>query len=245
MKNIYWIPLVIVLALVCTYSSDSNKAKLDLITLASSPTFYPLYCNVDTNLISDCGTASVALATTGIPGVPGATPTPTATPAGGGTGNQQNTRFTVTSTLPCSTTSEYITLKFVYDTTQTQGNIDSQQGLNISGGLFGNTITGRVGTVKWLTQGVDVNPATTGAQRLSYLNVELNVTGEQTTGGTTTTALPRTCYTTDNVNCTALVTQTQCYTTDNKTCTSSSTTSGTTTTVKGTIKCSARNLLPN
>jgi hypothetical protein len=228
----------------CTSSSDSNKAKLDLITLASTATFYPLYCDVDTNLISDCGTASVALATTGIPGATGAT-TPTPTPTTGGTSGQQNTRFTVTSTLPCSTTAEYITLKFIYDTTQTQGNIDSQQGLNISGGLFGNTVTGRVGTVKWLTQGVDVNPATTGAQRLSFLNVELNVTGELSAGGTTTTALPRTCYTTDNVNCTALVTQTQCYTTDNKTCSSSSAGTGTTTTVKGTIKCSARNLLPN
>jgi len=215
-------------------TKNENEVHIDLLPLVDSTKTYLLNNGIDMDLTPNCGTATPATAATST----GTTTTTTSTSS-----RSTNTRFTVLSQLVMKTTKEILTIKFIYDTTQTQGAIDQQQGFTFTGGLFNDTITGKQGTVKWLNQGVNVDDSNQGTQIVQFFNINVNLQGTYTPGvGTTTT--PTECYTSDSVNCTSTVTTTKCFTTDNKTCLSSASTTsgGTAIVIKGSLNCNAKNI---
>jgi hypothetical protein len=127
---------------------------------------------------------------------------------------------------------------------QIQGPVDAQQGFTMTGGITQNTISGKIGTVKYgyINSGIGyINESVTGAQTLSFFDIDITLSGTfQPSVSSTTT--PNTCYTLDNVNCTTQVTSSQCFTDDNRTCRVINT-SGTPVTIKGTINCTSNTLI--
>ncbi len=220
-------------------TKNENEVHMDLLSIVDpannySGKYYFLNNGIDMDLTPNCGTATPATTTTS---------TGTTTTSTSSSSRTTNTRFTVLSQLVMKSTKETLTMNFLYDTTQTQGSIDQQQGFTFTGGAFSDTVTGKQGTVKWINQGVNVDDTNQGSQIISYMNVELNLQGTYTEGSGTTTT-PSECYTSDNINCTSTTTTSKCFTTDNKTClsTSSTTSGGTSIIIKGTINCNAKNV---
>lgn len=214
---------------------NENNAALSILD-DSTPALYPFNGEVDSSVTTSCGQASPATtATTGTGGTTGST--------GGTTSTTNNTRFTVISQLIFKT-KETLNLRFIYDSTQTQGTIDPQQGFVLAGGLFGKTVQGTQGTVKWFNQGINIDTALQSTQQVSFFNLEIKLNGTYSTTSASSTIL-RQCYTTDGVNCTSVVTTTQCFTSDSKTCLVQNTsTDALPVIISGTIKCNAPNIVP-
>ncbi len=213
---------------------DQNKVDLSLLPIAGgSLLWFP--GEIDTSLTSSCGIASTATSTsTGTTGTTGTTTTTTGT---------TSTKFAIVSQLVFKTR-ETLFLRYTYDYNQTQGNINAQQGFVLTGGFFGKTATGTQGTVKWASNGININTSLTTAQEISQFQVDLDLIGTYVDGATTTNNT--TCYTLDNVNCTAqtTTTTTTCYTSNNQTCLVAATNSGATQVViRGSLNCYARNVV--
>ncbi len=214
---------------------DNNKVDLTFLpTSGGDVLWFP--GEVDTSVTSSCGTASTATAaSTGTPGA-----TPGAAPAATGT---TNTKFAIVSQLVFKTR-ETLFLRYTYDFTQTQGNINAQQGFVLTGGVFGKTATGTQGTVKWASTGININTSLTAAQEIATFQVDVDLIGTYVAGNTTTNNT--TCFTLDNVNCTAQssTTTTTCFTSNNQTCLVASTNSTSTQVViRGNLKCNAPNVV--
>jgi len=216
---------------------DQNEAKLDITPIigllgGSALVIYLGEINMDRT--ADCGRASVETAATGPTG--GATtPAPTT-----GSSSTTNTRFAIVSTFQMKT-EETLNLRYTYDINQTQGPINPQQGFSLTGGLFGNSVTGRTGTITWGNAGLNIDPKKS-SQQLNFMQVDLNITGSFVPGNGTT-AQPTLCSTIDSVNCTAGQAATQCFTIDNRTCLVDTTSSeAKQVTIKGKITCNAPNI---
>ncbi|MCE9502081.1 MAG: hypothetical protein K8R21_16490 [Leptospira sp.] len=223
------------LFLACTQKKE-NKVDLSVYPFLD-PGIKTLFLTngIDSDLTPNCGTGTPATAST-----TGTTGTSTGATSSGS--KTANTRFTILSQLVMKVTHETLNMKFIYDTTQTQGSIDQQQGFTFTGGVFADTIAGKQGTVKWLNSGVNIDDTNTGTQIIQFLKVELNLSGTYTPGSGTTTT-PTQCYTVDNINCTSATATTQCFTTDNAKCISSATGEGATPIIiRGTINCNAKNV---
>lgn len=231
----------------CTNTKEQNKIKFSTPELLNilSPEDAIIYLGdreIDQTLTPYCGTATptTSMGTT-IPGQTTPTPQPTTGTSGSGT------RFTIFSQLVMKYTKEVLTLKFLYDMNQYQGNIDPQMGFILTGKLFGRTITGTQGTVKWYNQGIGYINTTgsTGVQTLSFFILDINLTGTYTDSVSSTTQ-PVQCPTLDGINCTSAPTNGRtCLTTNNLVCAVSTNTTGTPVTIVGKLKCSAKNIIPN
>lgn len=222
--------LTIILTETCTNKSD-NKVHIPL--LLPTGQVYLLNDDIDASLSSNCGIAT--------PGNSSSTTNTTPTTNTTNTSGTPTTLYTIVSQFTMKTTRENLILKFAYDSTQFQGPINSQQGFVMTGGAFGNTVTGTQGTIKW-TGGIGtINSGCTGPQQLQYFNLSLNLSGYYTPGIATTT-IPTTCFTTDNVNCNTSGTV-SCYTTDNKTCLVNTTTTGSIILIQGTVKCNSQTVV--
>lgn len=214
---------------------NQNKVDLSFLPIAGgSVLWFP--GDIDTSVTSSCGTASTATSTsTGNTGTTGTTTTSTS--------GTTNTKFAIVSQLVFKTR-ETLFLRYTYDYLQTQGNINAQQGFVLTGGYFAKTATGTQGTVKWASNGININTSLTAAQEISTFTVDLDLIGTYVDGATTTNNT--TCYTLDNVNCTAqtTTTTTTCYTSNNQTCLVASTNSGATQVIiRGSLKCYAPNVV--
>lgn len=223
----------------CQYlnTKDPNKTQLTFSLLNSATPAGLFLGEIDSALTPNCGIGSPAAATAGT--TPGGQPTPAPT---GTTGNTNNTRFTIFSQLVFKT-AETLGIRFIYDLNQTQGPVDPQQGFTLTGGAFANTVTGNRGTVRWGNQGININPAVSGSQPLTFFQISIDLSGTYTPGVSTTTT-PSSCNTIDGINCTAAASSTQCFTADNRTCLVNSSSSGTTAlTIKGDLRCNSANVI--
>ncbi len=227
-------------------SKDENKTKLSFPEVASllSPTdtvafFYTR--DIDKSLTTNCGIATPGT-TTGATGTatPGAT-----TPTTGTTGTSTSKRVVLSQLV--FKTGETLTMKFQYDSNQFQGALDQQQGFTLTGGIFGATVKGTQGTVKWSGQSLGyIDETNNAAQSLTFLIVDVSLRGTYTPGAASSGVTPVECNTTDGVNCTSSISTTKCFTQDYKTCMSSagSATGSTPVTISGKINCNAANVIP-
>lgn len=223
-------------------TKDENKIKIDLpqaLTILS-PEEYILFFNdreIDQDLTPNCGVASPATSVaTGATGTTGTTGTTTT-----GTG-----RFTIVMQLFMKLTGESLAMRFLYDPNQSQGSIDQQQGFTFTGGVFNNTVSGKQGTVEWGLGGFGIgyiDESSTTAQTLSFFNLKIKLNGFFQKGESTSTSPPIECYTSDNINCTTIVTGTKCFTRDNQKCLVI-TTGGTQVLIQGTLKCNSSRVIP-
>ncbi|MCW7461617.1 LIC10920 family plasminogen-binding lipoprotein [Leptospira limi] len=216
---------------------NDNNAALSILD-DSTPALYPFNGEVDTSVTTSCGQASPATSTTGT--TTGTTPGSTGT-----TGTStNNTRFSVISQLIFKT-KETLNIRFQYDSTQIQGNIDPQQGFILAGGLFGKTVQGTQGTVKWFNQGINIDTSIQNSQQISFFNIEIRLNGTYSTTTTNSATILLQCFTTDGVNCTSVTTTSRCFTSDNKTCIVQNTSGDAKSVIiSGTIKCNAPNIVP-
>jgi hypothetical protein len=190
---------------------------------------------IDMDKTADCGKATYETAATSSTG------TGSTTPSTGTSGSQNNTRFAIVSTFNMKS-GEILNLRFTYDLNQIQGPINPQQGFSLTGGTFGNSITGRQGSITWGNMGINVIPKLS-SQQLNFMQVELNLTGSYVPGNGTTVS-PNLCYTIDSVNCTAGQASTQCFTVNNQTClVDSGSAEAKQVTIRGKITCSAPNII--
>ncbi|MDX1958855.1 MAG: hypothetical protein SFU98_09790 [Leptospiraceae bacterium] len=245
--------LMSLLMILMNCTNNENKTKFDfppelLATLNdSNQNFLLSYFGtlgereIDQSLTANCGIATPGV----VAGAAGATTPGQPATGGTGTGGANNTRFTVLSQLVFKKTGETLNIKYQYDTNQIQGQIDQQQGFTLTGGVWNANLTGRQGTVQWGQQGIGyVDESVTGAQVLSFFTINIDLKGTFTQNNTGTTTVPFECNTIDFTNCTSTTTTTKCFTTDGKTCLALSS-SGTTVTIKGTLRCNSRNVIPN
>lgn len=223
----------------CTGDTKQNRANfqiLNALDFGNNPILFVQ--GIDNTLTPNCGVASPALTTNAT--VPGQTPAQTTPTTTTGTANQ--TRFSIISQLVL-TNRETLSIRYVYDVTQTQGPVDAQQGFTLTGGAFNNTVTGNRGTIKWSNNGININTTLNTSQQIPFFELELNLTGTFTPGVTTSTT-PLSCNTIDGINCTSAQSSTQCFTTDNRICLVTSTATGTSTvTITGTLKCNSPNVV--
>lgn len=215
---------------------NQNEADLDITAVAGLLNGSPLVIylgEIDMDRTADCGRASVETAAAGTTG--------TTTPAAPTTGSSTtNTRFAIVSTFQMKT-EELLNLRYTYDTNQTQGPINAQQGFSLTGGLFGNSVTGRTGTISWGNAGLNIDPKKS-SQQLNFQQIDLNITGSYVPGNGTTSQ-PSLCFTIDSVNCTAGQASTQCFTVDNRTClVDTNSSEAQQVTIRGRITCSAPNI---
>ena len=251
-------------------SKDENKTKLTFPELTSilNPQdalafFYTR--DIDKSLTTNCGIAT--------PGTTaGATPTPGgvgAVPTTGTTGTSTSKRIILSQLV--FKTGETLTMKFQYDSNQFQGALDQQQGFTLTGGIFGHTVTGKQGTIKWTGQSLGyIDETNNAAQNLTFLIVDVNLRGTFTPNSSSSGSTPIECNTLDGINCTSSVSTTKCFTQDSRTCMSSGTTcktndgincdsNGTSScttlnsikcstptaiTISGSINCNAANVIP-
>jgi hypothetical protein len=231
-------------------SSSQNKVKLTMPEItnlvnsgAASSQQVLIYSlatrKVDQSLTPNCGVATPATGTTGVGTSTGQAST--------GSSGSSNSRFSITTQLYLKPTGETLSLRFIYDLNQYQGNVDPQQGFALTGGVFNSTASGKQGTVKWSGQGIGyIDESNSGAQTLSYMTIQLNLSGTFTQGQSSSITTPNQCFTQDNVNCTSLNTGTYCFTQDNKTCVGNTAASNAIPiSITGSITCSAQNINPN
>lgn len=233
--------VLMVANLFCAASEDENKAKLTFPEVTSilspSDSFYFFYPReIDKTLTTNCGIATPGTIST--PGVPGTPTVPTT-----GTTGTNSSRRTILSQLVFKT-GETLTMKFLFDSNQFQGALDQQQGFTLTGGIFGHTVTGRQGTVKWNGQGIGyIDESNTAAQALTFLMVDVNLRGTFTQGATASGVTPVECNTNGDGRCTSSITTTKCFTQDFINCMSNNT-SGVAVTISGSINCNATNVIP-
>lgn len=215
---------------------NENNAALTVLD-ESTPALFAFNGEVDTSVTTSCGRAAPATNTTGTTG--------TTTGTTGTTGStSNNTRFSVISQLIFKT-KETLNIRFQYDSTQIQGNIDPQQGFILAGGLFGKTVQGTQGTVEWFNQGINIDTASQTPQQISFFNLEIRLNGTYSTSTTSAATILPQCNTSDGVNCTSATATTQCFTSDNRTCIVQNTSSDAKPVIiSGTIKCNAPNIVP-
>ncbi len=235
---------IILIQYVGCNTKEENKIKIDLPQALAilTPEEYLIFFydrEIDQDLSPNCGVASpatgVAAGTVGT-GTTGTTGTTTT-----GTG-----RFTVVMQLFMKLTGESLAMRFLYDPNQAQGSIDQQQGFTFTGGVFNNTVSGKQGTVEWGLGGLGIgyiDESTTSAQTLSFFNLKIRLNGFFQKGESTSTSPPIECYTSDNINCTTIVTGTKCFTRDNQKCLVI-TTGGTQVLIQGTLKCNSSKVIP-
>jgi len=221
-------------------NKDANKTEITGLLSDGFPAIYFLG-EIDSGLTPNCGTATPATAAnTGTPTQPGA-------PAQTGGSTSNNTRFSIISQLIFKTR-ETLNIRYIYDSTQIQGRVDSQQGFVLSGGALNKTVQGNIGTVEWFNQGINVDTSLQSAQQISFFNIEINLTGtfSDTNSAGTNSNLLNQCFTLDGVNCTSGQSSTQCFTSDNRTCLVQNTaTDARSVTIRGTLRCNAPNVVPN
>ncbi len=239
--------LTILFTISCSNKNDNKVSlaspEISAILNASQTNGQYLFVvrEIDTDLTTSCGVATPGTVATQ-PGAGQTNPTPQPDQSGGG---NANSRFTILSQLTMKNTGETLTMKFQYDSAQTQGNLDQQQGFTLTGGVFNKTITGKLGNVKWQGQGagyLDESGQARGAQQLTFMNVEVNFRGF-ITDSAANTATPLECFTQDGANCTTVTTTTKCFTQDNIKCLVTTNT-GTQYNITGKIKCTAKNIIP-
>lgn len=243
MKKILLLTAIFV-NLFCNTSKDENTAKLSFPEVAAilSPTdtvafFYTR--DIDKTLTTNCGIATPGT-TTGATGTTGTTGT--TTPTTGTTGTSSSKRIILSQLV--FKTGETLTMKFQYDSLQYQGALDQQQGFTLTGGIFGHTVTGKQGTVKWSGQSLGyIDESNNAAQSLTFLIVDVNLKGTFTQGTTSSGTTPVECNTNGDGKCTSSVTTTKCFTQDYVNC-MSNTTSGTAINIAGKINCNAANVIP-
>jgi hypothetical protein len=226
-------------------SKDENKTKLafpEILSLLgpqeSVAYFYTR--DIDKSLTTNCGVATpgTTAGATGTTGTPGATP-PTTT---GGTGTSTSKRIILSQLV--FKTGETLTMKFQYDSNQFQGSLDQQQGFTLTGGIFGSTVKGTQGTVKWTGQSLGyIDETNNAAQNLTFLIVTVSLRGTYTPGSSSSGTTPVECNTIDGINCTSSISTTKCFTQDYIKCVANNT-GGTPITISGSINCNAANVIP-
>lgn len=224
-------------------SKDENKTNLAFPEILGllSPEAAALYFytrDIDKSLTTNCGIATPGTTTgatgTTTPGVPA--------PTTGTTGTSTSRRIILSQLV--FKTGETLTMKFQYDSNQFQGSLDQQQGFTLTGGIFGHTVKGTQGTVKWTGQSLGyIDETNNAAQNLTFLIVDLSLRGTFTAGSSSNATTPVECNTTDGINCTSSVSTTKCFTQDYKTCVANNT-GGTPITISGKINCNASNVIP-
>ncbi len=226
-------------------SKDENKTKLAFpeITSLLGPEGSVAYFNtrdIDKSLTTNCGIAT--------PGTTaGATPTPGgvgAVPTTGTTGTSTSRRIILSQLV--FKTGETLTMKFQYDSNQFQGALDQQQGFTLTGGIFGATVKGTQGTVKWTGQSLGyIDETNNAAQNLTFLIVDVNLKGTYTPGSSSNATTPVECNTTGDGKCTSSITTTKCFTQDYINCINNTAGTGSTPiTISGSINCNASNVIP-
>nr|WP_243396459.1 hypothetical protein [Leptospira hartskeerlii] len=179
---------------------------------------------IDQDKTASCGTATVYSSSS--------TSTTTTT-----TTSSTNSLYTVISRLYFKT-GEYLYLKFLYDSTQNQGSIDSTQGFSYSGGIGTYAVVSNYGKIYWGGSGVPIDTSVTSSQALSYLTVSVDLVGTALTSGTAALSLTQ-CYTTDLINCTSATSTSMCYTEDGETCYNTSSVEGPSVSIKGEVNCTS------
>ncbi len=214
--------------------NNDNVNKVDLTATGTSGSIFQIQGEIDKSKTSNCGTATPYSATSG---------TGTTTGTTGTTGSTTNL-FTVNSRL-YFTTGAFVTLKFLYDATQNQGSVDSQQGFSYSGlpALGIPAAVANYGKIFWGGSGVPLDTGTSSTQSLSYLTVTVDLVGNQVTSGSAGLALTQ-CYTTNFINCTSATSSSMCYTQDGINCYNTNTATGPVLTIKGDINCTS-NAIPS
>ena len=137
-------------------------------------------------------------------------------------------------------------MKFQYDSNQFQGALDQQQGFTLTGGIFGATVKGTQGTVKWTGQSLGyIDETNNAAQSLTFLIVDVNLKGTYTPGSSSNAITPVECNTTGDGKCTSSITTTKCFTQDYINCINNTAATGSTAiTISGSINCNAENVIP-
>ncbi|TGJ99058.1 hypothetical protein EHQ53_10450 [Leptospira langatensis] len=208
--------------LVCQNAS-SDKVNL---TVYGDGEAFSIDGTVDMDKTASCGTAT--------PYSSSSTTTTTTTTTS--TSSSTNL-FTVISRL-YFTSGEYIYLKFLYDSTQNQGSIDSTQGFSYSGGIGTKAVVANYGKIYWGGSGVPVDTSVTSSQALSYLTVTLDLVGTAVASGSTALALTQ-CYTVDFINCTSATSTSMCYTQDGSTCYNTQSVTGPSVSIQGEVNCTS------
>lgn len=227
-------------------SKDENKTKLAFPEIMSllGPEGSLLYFNtrdIDKSLTTNCGIATPGTTTgAGTTTTPGATTTPTT----GTTGTSTSKRVILSQLV--FKTGETLTMKFQYDSNQFQGSLDQQQGFTLTGGIFGHTVKGTQGTVKWTGQSLGyIDETNNAAQSLTFLIVDLNLRGTFTPSSASNATTPVECNTTGDGKCTSSITTTKCFTQDYVNCINNTAATGSTPiTISGKINCNAANVIP-
>ncbi len=226
-------------------SKDENKTKLafpEILALLTpnDAVAYFYTRDIDKSLTTNCGVATPGT-TTGTTGATGTTGTTTTT-TGGATGTATSKRIVLSQLV--FKTGETLTMKFQYDSTQYQGSLDQQQGFTLTGGIFGATVKGTQGTVKWTGQSLGyIDETNNAAQSLTFLIVTVSLRGTYTPGSSSSGTTPVECNTTDGINCTSSISTTKCFTQDYVKCVANNT-GGTPITISGSINCNAANVIP-
>jgi hypothetical protein len=236
------LPILISFILILTCKPPKSEVDLEMTAIQGllNGNIIVFYLGeIDMDKTPDCGRASFETASQSGGGT---TPSNDIKNTGGG-GTTANDRFSIISTFNMKQTYETLNLRFSYDRRQFKGSINPQQGFSLTGGFFGNTVTGRRGTVEWGSNGISLDPKASN-QQLRYMEIDVNLTGTFVPGQGTSTP-PGQCFTQDGVNCTSVTTSTQCFTTDNRTCLAdtSSSESSKEVIIRGKIKCNAPNII--
>ncbi|WP_232224717.1 LIC10920 family plasminogen-binding lipoprotein [Leptospira fainei] len=213
-----------------------NSTKSDLtVTSTDGSVNFSIHGSLDKTKTPNCGTASPYTGSTSTGGTSTTTTTTTSTSSG-----SSNTQFTVISRL-YYTTGDYVYLKFLYDSTQNQGQIDSQQGFSYSGSLAAKPLVANYGKIAWGGSGVPVDTSTSGSQALSYLTVTLDLVGNVVNSGSAGLSLTQ-CYTVDFINCTSATSSSMCYTQNGQQCFNSQSVSGVGVSIKGDVNCTSNSI---
>ncbi len=205
-------------------NQDANKVGL---TVFGDGVAFNIDGELDSDKTANCGTASPYSTST--------TSTTTTT-----TTSSSTNLFTVISRLYFKS-GEYLYLKFIYDNTQNQGSIDSQQGFSYSGGIGTLGVVSNYGKIYWGGSGVPIDTTATSSQALSYLTVTLDLVGTAVESGSTALALTQ-CYTVDLINCTSATSTSMCYTQDGATCYNTQSITGPSVTIKGDVNCTSASI---
>ncbi|TGK01716.1 hypothetical protein EHO59_11085 [Leptospira semungkisensis] len=208
--------------IVCQNAS-SDKVNL---TVYGDGEAFSIDGTVDMDKTASCGTASPYSSSS-------STTTTTTTTSTTST----TSLFTVISRL-YFTSGEYIYLKFLYDSTQNQGSIDSTQGFSFSGGIGTKAVVSNYGKIYWGGSGVPVDTSVTSSQALSYLTVTLDLVGTAVASGSAALALTQ-CYTVDFINCTSATSTSMCYTQDGTTCYNTQSITGPSVSIQGEVNCTS------
>ncbi|MFB5652590.1 hypothetical protein ACE5IS_18255 [Leptospira wolffii] len=225
-KPAYILAYLLSLLFLSCENQASNKVGL---TVFGDGVAFNIDGELDADKTASCGTAS--------PYSTSSTSTTTTTTT---TTSSSSSQYTVISRLYFKS-GEYLYLKFLYDSNQNQGSIDSQQGFSYSGGIGTMAVVSNYGKIYWGGSGVPVDTSVSSSQALSYLTVTLDLVGTAVSGGSTGLALTQ-CYTVDLINCTSATSTSMCYTQDGQTCYNTQTVTGPSVTIQGDVNCTSNSI---